>query len=326
MTTVPCRGARCAERCATVAAVRAAAMKRGPGVDTHAGSRDEARIMRLPALALVCTACGLSAADTRSDDALLQTSGAQTAAAPQATLSFNADWSTTQRGALVRGGHVDVSHSPLRVAQCPNSTILSFARFQPSGAIASSDEAFGFDIPSGTTSVELWFHAVAPGCDAWDSNFGKNWSFPVLAAAPPDVGWAGDWGSSTDRSCTHQAGVKESISIDEYMRERACIFIDLDVWVLGVTDVSAAHPEYLAASVSWSKDGSAPTIEPLEYQRPQWHNARFRWNVPDALRNHDDWSTASYSFSVSSDGMHTHRYAQGSGAERTLVRAFTFTH
>jgi hypothetical protein len=273
---------------------------------------------------VLCTSCGLSSARTGSSDEGAQTSGAETAA-PHATLSFNADWTTTQRGALVQGGHVDVTHSPARLAQCPNSTVISSARFQPGGQTASSDEAFSFDIPSGATSVELWFHAVAPDCDAWDSNFGANWSFPVLAAPPPGIGWAGDWGSSTDRSCEHHAGVSEPISIDEYMRERACIFIDLDVWVPGVTDVAAAHPEYIAASVSWSKDGAAPTLEPLVYQGIAWHNARFRWSVPDAIRNHDDWSSVSYAFELSSDGVHTSRFAQDSGADRTLVRAFTFS-
>src|SRR5262249_42543857 len=128
---------------------------------------------------------------------------------PAALLEFQVGWTQVQRGALVRGGHVDVSYNQARLSACAAPTVTGTALFRPGGQVYSSDEALGFDVPTDATSVELWFHAVSPGCEQWDSNYGSNWVFPVVATPPPAVGWAGDWGSSTDRACSHAAGVPE---------------------------------------------------------------------------------------------------------------------
>ena len=244
---------------------------------------------------------------------------------PRAFLDFQPGWVQVQRGAIVRGGHVDVTYARARLSDCAAPTIFAYARFLPSGQLFSSDEAFGFEVPADASSVELWFHAIAPGCEQWDSNYGRNWKFPVVAAAPPAVGWAGDWGSSTARDCQHRVGVAEPLAIDEYMRERACIFIDADVWVPGVTDVAAAHPEWILARVHWAKDAQAPSDAWLDYQGIVGHNARFRWSVPYELRNLADWTTAHYAFSFSTDGSDGLRVAQPSGTDRTIERSFTFS-
>ncbi|HEY2746412.1 MAG TPA: DUF6209 family protein [Polyangia bacterium] len=242
---------------------------------------------------------------------------------PHAELDFEVGWIQQQRGAIVHGGHVDVVHANARLAQCANATIFSYARFVPGGQLFSSDEAFGFDVPADATSVQLWFHAVAPGCDAWDSNYGQNWSFPVVAASPGAPGWAGDWGSSTSRDCQHVAGVPQPIVIDEFMREQSCIFVDADVWVPGVTDVAVTHPEWVFAEVEWAKDGGALTDEDLVYEGIVGHNARFRWSVPYDIRNVADWNSVAYSFRFSTDGSTWLRVAQPSGDDWTITRAFT---
>ncbi|MDB4966304.1 MAG: hypothetical protein JWN44_1993 [Myxococcales bacterium] len=274
------------------------------------------RILPLACLLLV-GACSPSPATDETANALSPT------ARPKAQLDFQAGWVQVQRGALVRGGHVDITYARARLPACPAPTVFAYARFQPGGQQLSSDEAFGFDVPADATSVELWFHALAPGCEQWDSNYGRNWKFPVVAASPAAVGWAGDWGSSTNRACQHGAGVPQPITIDEYMRERACIFVDADVWVPGVTDVAAPHPEWLQAGVRWAKDAQAPADAWLEYQGLVGHNARFRWTVPYEVRNFADWTTVSYSFRFSTDGNSWVRAAQPSGADWTLARAFT---
>src|SRR5262249_26814791 len=104
--------------------------------------------------------------------------------------------------------------------------------------------------------------------------------------------------------------------------ERACIFVDLDVWVPGVTDVASPHPEWIQAQVEWTKDAKAPITEWLAYQGPIDHNTRFRWSVPYELRNLSDWSTAHYAFKLSTDGNTWTRVAQPSGDDWTLTRAF----
>jgi uncharacterized protein DUF6209 len=277
--------------------------------------------MRTTALLFLIIASGCAPSSTDGETAASLASPAHS----EALLDFQVGWIQVQRGAIVRGGHVDVTHAASRLAACPAPTIFSYARFQPGGQLFSSDEAFGFDVPADATSVQLWFHAIAPGCDEWDSNYGNNWSFPVVAAAPAAVGWVGDWGSSTDRACQHAAGVPQPITIDEYMRERACIFVDADVWVPGVTDVSTTHPEWIDAQVQWAKDAGAPVTAWLDYQGIVGHNARFRWSVPYDLRDEADWTTASYAFRFSTDGNSWTTVAQPSGADWTLVRAFTFS-
>jgi hypothetical protein len=107
-----------------------------------------------------------------------------TATRPRAMLDFQPGWMQVQYGAIVRGGQVDVTYARSRLSACLDPTIISFARFTPGGQLFSSDEAFGFDVPADAASVELWFHALAPGCEQWDSNYGRNWKFPVLASPP----------------------------------------------------------------------------------------------------------------------------------------------
>ncbi len=286
--------------------------------------------MRIPsALGLLSlfpplAACSSAPASDPAASGAAALSGAS-ATTPQAELDFEPGWIQEQHGAIVQGGHVTVTYSTGRMGSCASATVFAYARFFPGGEEASSDESFSFDVPAGANQVQLWFHAVAPGCDQWDSNYGQNWIFPILAAAPPAVGWAGNWASSTDRACQPVAGVPEPITIDEFMREQACIFVDAEVWVPGVTDVATTHPEWILAQVQWAKDSAAPTTAWLDYEGISGHNAVFRWSIPYEVRDEADWTTVSYSFRFSTDGVAWTTIAQASGADWTIDRAFTFS-
>jgi hypothetical protein len=272
-------------------------------------------------LCISCLLLGACAPAPAAPEAV-SAAAALTTASVRAVLDFQPGWVQVQRGAIVRGGHVDVTYAASRLSACAAPTVFSFARFEPGGQLFSSDEALGFDVPSDATGVALWFHAVAPGCEQWDSDYGRNWSFPVVAAAPSPIGWVGDWGSSTNRDCLHKAGVPEPLTIDEYMRERACIYVDADVWVAGTTDGAEVHPEWIAAQVQWSKDAGAPVDSWLDYQGIIGHNARFRWSIPYEIRNVADWSAITYAFRFSTDGT-TWKYAeQPTGDDWTIARAF----
>lgn len=278
----------------------------------------------LVSLSLALAACSQAPTSERPSSAGAALSRA-VATPSQAELDFEPGWIQEQHGAVVQGGQVSVVYTTSRMGSCASATIFSYARFLPGGEEASSDEAFSFAVPAGATQVQLWFHAVAPGCDEWDSNYGQNWAFPVLAAAPPAIGWAGNWASSTDRSCQPVAGVPEPITIDEFMREQSCIFVDAEVWVPGVTDVATTHPEWIQAKVDWAKDSAAPTTAWLDYEGISGHNAVFRWSIPYEVRDEADWNTVSYSFRFSTDGVVWTTIAQPSGADWTIVRAFTFS-
>jgi Family of unknown function (DUF6209) len=250
-------------------------------------------------------------------------------AQPRAELELLAGFNTRQHGALVAGGHVSVHYDLGRLTTCRSThngyrfwSLEASIRFQPGGqtstgtVVASnlgSDYPVPFEaeIPLGAQSAELWFHNYTPGeCDAWDSNYGANYRVSVGTATAP-VGWVGDFGSSFSRDCGHQPGVPEPAVIDEYVRERACSFIDADVWVPGGED----HPEWIFAQVEWHKEGQPAVTSWLDYAGRAGNNSRFRWNLPYELRNLSDWTNASYHLRFSTDGN-----AFTAGPEGTLER------
>ena len=262
------------------------------------------------------------------------------AAKPLGTLSFPIAGAPTQRGALVAGGQISVAYDLGRLPTCRAThngyrfwSLDANVRFLPGGSVATgsvvtsngatiSPAPFVTDIPVGTTGVELWFHNYTPNdCDAWDSDYSRNYPAPVIAARPAAVGWAGDWGSSFARDCQHQAGVPDPAVIDEYVRERACAFVDADVWAPGVTD--ADHPEWVFADVEWTKN-AVTTHSWLSFVERVGNNARYRWTLPYELRNLSDWTTASYRFRFSTDGVTWYSLGQSQGPDGGAPRQLTW--
>jgi len=177
------------------------------------------------------------------------------------------------------------------------------------------------DVPRGTQSVELWFRNFdAERCEAWDSNWGHNYRFGA-AALPAPVGWAGDWGGSFARDCQHRDGLAEPIVIDEYVRERACKWVDADAWVPGLTDGPDPHPERLWAEVEWSTDGAPAEHAPLRLVERAGNNGRYRWELPYPVLT-EAWHTFAFRFRFSSDGNHWVAIGQPDGSPRTVVRSF----
>ena len=277
---------------------------------------------------------GVAGCNVAGPETAARTSADTVAVAPTAELQFAIGWLEQQRGALVAGGLVSVDYTLARLGSCRGAgfTLDAFAQLAPSGQLVSGSVVDGsgaaqpltIAVPAGATSVALWFHnSDGSGCDAWDSNYGANWTFPAVATAPPGVGWAGNYGGSTSRDCTHQDGIEDPIVIDEYARERACLFVDADVWVSGVSDGSAAHPEWIMARVEWSKDGGATMFEWLADEGRVGNNERFRWQLPYELRDMTDWNTAQYSLEFSTDGVDW--MGADGGVKRTIERDFQFS-
>ena len=259
---------------------------------------------------------------------------------PLATLSFLGGYTQRQHGAIVAGDPLEIDYELGRLTTCRDThdgyrfwSLDAYVQFQPSGqtvygsVVGSNGPTvypmpFVTDVPAGTTSVAIWFHNYSPpSCEGWDSNLGANYVFPVVATATPPIGWLSDVGGSTDRACQHGDTLADPIVIDEYARERACLFADADVWIGGVTDGGAPHPEYVLAEVEWAKDGAAPADSWLDDVGRVGNNERFRWQLPYELRNQADWTTATYALRFSVDGR-TWTWAEG-GRKRTIQRAFT---
>lgn len=258
---------------------------------------------------------------------------------PIATLAFDVGYVQTQHGAIVAGDQLSIDYNLARLATCRDThngyrfwTLDAYAQFEPGGQVVSgtvvasngptiSAVPFVTDVPAGATSVALWFrNASPPSCEGWDSNLGANYIFPVEAQPTPAIGWLSGVGGSTDRACQHADTLADPIVIDEYARERACLFADLDVWIGGVTDGNPAHPEYVMAEVQWAKDAAAPTTAWLADVGRVGNNERFRWQLPYELRNLADWTKATWSLRISTDGR-SWTAAEG-GRQRTINRAF----
>ncbi|MDB4971440.1 MAG: putative lipoprotein [Myxococcales bacterium] len=259
--------------------------------------------------------------------------------APIADLEFKGTFVTAQHGAIVAGGKLSVDYDLNRLTTCRDThngarfwSLDAWAQFSPGGQVVSGSvvasngtatfpATFTTDVPADATSVQLWFrNATPPSCEGWDSNYGHNYVFAVAAATPVRPGWAGDLGGSFARDCAHRDGLAEPIVIDEYVRERACSFIDGDVWVSGITDGSSPTPAFIAADVEWSRDGAPALHTWLEDVGRVGNNERFRWTLPYELRNVADWNEVKFALRFSTDGRHW-VYPEG-GARRTITRAF----
>ncbi len=266
---------------------------------------------------------------------------------PTATVRFFTGWTQEQRGAIVRGGQLVVDYDLYRMTDCHNSTYagqqawdtLAYVRFQPGGQLFSGsvkqatgsttfvNKPFIVTVPTDATRVETWFFTSGRTCTSrYDSNYGNNYSFPVEAQSPAAVGWAGDWGGSFARDCVHRDGLADPIVIDSYVMQRACKWVDADVYVPGVTDAATARPELVQAQVEFSVDGGPLQYKWLSYQGRVGNNHRWRWDLASEPLNYTTWAQYSFAFRYSTDGVSWYRVALGTGpsggATRTVQRAF----
>jgi hypothetical protein len=270
---------------------------------------------------------------------------------PRATLEFKNGYTEEQHGALTAGGRVTVDYALARLPQCRTSSggaqrwdIEAFVKWQPSGQLVevSVTTVAGGErvarppelaIPLDAQYADVWFHNfdAERHCEAWDSAFGQNYRFPVLNAPlsgsvpPAPVAWAGDWGNGFWRGCTHRDGLDEPVVIDEYIRERACTFVDADVYVPGVTDGNDVLPWKVEAQVELSRDGASPTYAWLTFEGRVGNNYRYRFGLPDDWR-YVPWNRFAYAFRFSTDGNRWFRIAQDAGpdggAARTIQKGF----
>jgi len=170
----------------------------------------------LKLIAFVCIATASCAAQVdRSSTENASTTNAQAETIAPATLSFGADWSVTQSGALVAGGKATIHYDIARLPYCrtqymgfPAWDVLAdwsvdggrassvpVTKIDASGARVGTDVTI--DVPYGH-DLALWFYeSDEGGCAGWDSAYGKNFHFAVDASAPV-VHFRSDWSISVD--------------------------------------------------------------------------------------------------------------------------------
>ena len=128
-----------------------------------------------------------------------EVAAADTTSAP--TLSFAADWSVTQSAPVVAAGQATLHYDPARLPKCratyhglPAWGISAYwavdggqafsapvTQFQ-NGAVVAVDATFA--VPPGS-DLAVWFFASDEyGCTEWDSSYGRNFHFALVADAP----------------------------------------------------------------------------------------------------------------------------------------------
>lgn len=263
----------------------------------------------------------------------------------RAVLRFLSDWSERQHGPLIEGGTGVIEYDSNRLTRCRGSSggratwdITATVRFSPGGqqveqSVRTFDALtggfpdlsrvrllpFNFTVPAGAQSAEVWFVNTGLSCPpTYDSNDSANYRFAVEPAAPAKIGWVGNAASSTSRTCTAAPGVAEPIVLDGYLRERACSFVELDVWAPGVTDLG--RTELIAARADLVLDGVAQPAQWLELRGHAGNDARWRFELPrDLLWYGPKWSTLKYTLAFSTDGV-----VFTKDVERTVKRDVTW--
>lgn len=211
---------------------------------------------------------------------------------PPARLVFRGDFSEEQIGGIVPGGEVRIEYDVARLPQCRHSRngyelwdITAHLRWEPSGALANASVRTGaatFAVPTGARRLVAWFeNTSATGCQAWDSNFGANYAFDVLA--PP--AWLGNpmarISRDTSDPCTGGGSI-DGARFDTWARQRAAITnACFQVWQPGVTDTGGDVTGAFAVTAHWRGAGTtdAYRIAPVAFDRRIGNDARFAFDL-----------------------------------------------
>lgn len=267
-----------------------------------------------------------------------------------AQLDFLVGFGQQQRGAVVAGQKAVITYALDRLTTCrgthngyPAWDVTAFVRFVPSGQVVSGSlksvqttggnpstvdivsMPFSFDVPRGTTELEVWFRnftGAGSSCEAYDSNLGANYRFSVEAAPFADVQWVGRPGSSTSRACSRTEGAPANLVLDSYLQQRACVFVEADVYVPGLTDgVGGLKPYAVFARATLSLDGKPLPSEPLAFVGRFGNDYRFHYELPKSTLYYQPakWTTLEYALEFSTDGQKWTREAT-----RTVTRDATF--
>lgn len=278
--------------------------------------------------------------------------------AKSTAILLTGDWNESTDGPLQQAAMARIVYAPERLPACRHTVAGARAwsmyagwRFLPGGqsgtvSLLSADPYSSevvvplVAIPPDATSVELWFsNSDDTGCVAWDSNYGKNYAFPVVPKGGLTVGWAGDFDFVLfGKQPEHKGDIDPVYYFDAWQGMPLSSFIEVQAWVAGVTDKPYANPEAAATAAGAltaqlqtdavkADDGSWKPLK-LKFERQQGNNfvwsfrlGDLRWpqygyNVPDGL-----WH---YTVRVSADGGATWTQAGPAGAQpRRLVLAKT---
>jgi len=139
------------------------------------------------------------------------------------TLVFDKSWSEWASGPIFENGNIAIDYDESRLPTCrashngnPGWQITAYVAAMPSGKTIEAplfNYASGptgpnyyswvkqvpvLNVPAGTTELQVWFKNVSGfdhPCEAWDSDYGKNYRFSVQKAPAPSatLTFKADW-------------------------------------------------------------------------------------------------------------------------------------
>ena len=113
----------------------------------------------------------------------------------------------------------------------------------------------------------------------------------------------GNPGSSFTRACGRQDGAPAVETMDSYIWTRTCAFVEVDVYVPGLTDSGDTQAGAIFAQAEAKLDGVIQPVSDLVFMGRFGNNYRFHYEVPkSALYYGPKWQTFDYGFRFSTDG------------------------
>jgi hypothetical protein len=247
--------------------------------------------MKYETIALLVSTLALAAAALLAGCSPLSDSASSESAASLPTLSFYADWSVAQSGALVGGSQAAIHYDVARLPRCrvttdgvqawaitgyfsvdgyPAQQIWTPATNQPDGSV--------FRVPFGH-GLGMWFYnSDDGGCTAWDSNYGRNFAFAIDAPPEPVIHFRSDFVIGVDRVL--QAGADFLVDYDLHRLGCRADYNGLQTWDVKIDyrfDGGAVATQSLTESPS----------ESIRLQAPA------RIHAPDGARSLEMWFESS---------------------------------
>ena len=272
-----------------------------------------------------CGACSPTCGDGKCDfPEVCQSCPADCGACPP-TITFTADWKELLDGPIVAGRKLRIRYDLDRLTQCrqthngyPGWTIKVFYTFdlsKPASEVQVVMHNMGAEPPFVGTSVpvepiieipedahDVWFWANntgVEGCIAWDSDYGKNYMFPVFTPqelAQP-VQWAG-WGSGAiDFQYINEGGTISKGDADpvwffhSMLGGELTTAVMVQVYAAGITDRVYQNADVatqvgrtaiaVSTLTNFAKGAGAPSADPvmvpIEFQYQAQNNFFYRW-------------------------------------------------
>lgn len=176
-----------------------------------------------------------------------------------AEIHFNSNWSETLTEPIVAGRPLKIFYDPDRLPDCrgwhngkPGWTIILYYTFDLSKEATQLQVVqyvdnqvlpFPVEIDIPVDAKNIWFWAKntdVNGCVAWDSDYGKNYMFPIFTEIEisQPIGWAGAFNFVvlTEAGPNLKGDVDPAYFFEQLLGSEIATYVQAQVYVPGITD------------------------------------------------------------------------------------------